>query len=145
LGGFHKFVEEERLGTLNENQCELTYINHIERGTGWNELGELEKVFPLLCPPKQGSTLSRPEMLTWQARYKLPDDLGRINVSVNPIFRARDLQLVLNFVLTARSAPPGAQWPGIVPWFKIAHESTIRAFHELTGQAAHNSWRIKQP
>jgi uncharacterized protein (TIGR04255 family) len=78
--GFLAFVGEAGLGPVNVNQCELVYMNSIERGTGWSELGELERVFPLLRPREAGGFLPSPETLSWQARYKLPEGRGRLHV-----------------------------------------------------------------
>src|ERR1019366_2809582 len=37
---FTRFVETEKLGKIEPNQCELTYVNHIPAGQGWNKHGE---------------------------------------------------------------------------------------------------------
>jgi uncharacterized protein (TIGR04255 family) len=141
--GFLGFLREQGLGPGTVNQCELSYINNIEKGAGWSELGELDKVFPLLCPREPGGFLPSPEMLSWQARYKLPEGRGRLHVEMNPAFSGRAMKLVLAFNLTARGAPAGGGPEQIAAWFDLAHEWITRAFAELTGPAAHAFWEMK--
>jgi len=42
--GFLEFLAEEHLGAPEANQCEVTYVNHIEYGQGWKTFGELNNV-----------------------------------------------------------------------------------------------------
>jgi uncharacterized protein (TIGR04255 family) len=138
--GFIAFASDEGLGRVNVNQCELSYINNIEREAGWRELGELAGVFPLLRPRDPGGFLPPPETLSWQARYKLPDGRGRLHVEMSPVFRGRDMKLVLALNLTARGAPGESSTEQITAWFDLAHEWVVRAFAELTGPSAHKLW-----
>jgi uncharacterized protein (TIGR04255 family) len=140
---FLKFIDEEHLGPVGVNLCELTYINNIDKEAGWSELGELDRVFPHLRPLELGSFLPPPEMLTWQARYRLPEGRGRLYAEMNPIFRGRDMKLVLSLNLTARGAPAGGSLEQISAWFELSHEWIIRAFVDLTGPVAHEFWGMK--
>jgi uncharacterized protein (TIGR04255 family) len=140
---FLSFAGEQGLGSVKVNQCELAYINNIEKGVGWSELGELHGVFPLLNPREQGSFLPSAEALSWQARYKLPEGRGRLHVEVSPIFRGRDMKLVLSFALAARGAPAGDSSEQIAAWFELSHEWIVRSFAELTSSTAHEFWGKK--
>jgi len=142
-GEFLAFVADQGLGPVNVNQCELSYINQIERGALWSELGELDKVFTLLRAREARTFLPPPEMLSWQARYKLPKDRGRLHAEMNPVFRGRDLKLVLSLNLTARGAPAGRTLEDIAAWFDLAHEWAVRAFADLTSPDAHELWGMK--
>jgi uncharacterized protein (TIGR04255 family) len=137
---FVAFIMSEGLGPVNVNQCEVSYINQIDREAGWDELGELNKVFPFLQPRDSKKFLPPAELFSWQARYKLPEGRGRLHVEMNPAFRARDMKLVLSLNLTARGAPAGSSLEQIAAWFDLAHEWAIRAFVELTGPTAHEKW-----
>lgn len=140
---FLTFAIDQGLGSVKVNQCELTYINYIEKEAGWNELGELHGVFPILRSREPESFLPPPEMLSWQARYKLPEGRGRLHVEMNPVFRGRDMKLVLSFALTARGAPAGDSPEQIFAWFELSHEWIIRSFAELTSSTAHEFWGMK--
>jgi uncharacterized protein (TIGR04255 family) len=142
-GGFLAFAGEQELGPVKVNQCEISYVNRIERGVGWNELGVLDRVFTILRPSVPGSFLPPPEILTWQARYKLPEGRGRLHVEMTPAFGGPDLKLILSLNLTARGAPAGGSPEQIAAWFDLAHEWAVRGFVELTGSAAHELWGMK--
>jgi uncharacterized protein (TIGR04255 family) len=138
--GFLKFAGEEHLGPVNVNQCELLYVDYIEKGAAWDELGELQRLFPMLCPRETGAFLPIPEMLTWQLRYKLPDGRGRLHVEMGPTFRGRDMKVVVGLTFTARGAPAGGAPEQIGAWLDLAHEWINRAFGELTSPSAQELW-----
>lgn len=142
-GEFLAFASEQSLGPVNVNQCELVYINHIERGAGWTELGELEDVFPFLCRREPKGFLPPPEVLSWSAKYKLPEGRGRLHVDMNPILRGQDLKLALALSLIARGVPASSSQVDISAWFDLAHEWITQAFAELTGSRVHQLWGVK--
>jgi uncharacterized protein (TIGR04255 family) len=140
---FLDFLDKESIGKPNVNQCELSYINQLEPGSGWNDYSELSKVFTTLRSPVDGSFLPRPELVTWESRYKLPEGKGRLYVQVQPAFRARDLRLVLQANFTARGNPSQASSDGINRWFEVAHEWIVRGFDQLTEPNMHTFWKKK--
>lgn len=138
---FLAFAGDQGLGSVKVSQCELAYINYIEKEAGWSELGELHGVFPCLRPREQRGFLPPAETLSWQARYRLPEGRGRLRVEMSPAFRGRDMKLVLSFTLTARGTPAGDSPEQIAAWFELSHEWIVRAFAELTSSTAHELWR----
>ncbi len=42
---FEKFLKQHNLGAIEPLQYEMTYVNHIPKGEGWNDLTELGSVF----------------------------------------------------------------------------------------------------
>ena len=43
---FLEFVDQQQLGQVNVVQCEVTYVNHLDNGKGWNSASDLHEVFP---------------------------------------------------------------------------------------------------
>ncbi|MBI3407915.1 MAG: TIGR04255 family protein [Planctomycetes bacterium] len=141
---FLQFVELEGLGPAKVNQCELTYINQIEPGSGWKDFSELEKVFTTVHMPRNGAAfLPTPELMTWEARYNLPDGKGRLHVQAQPAFRNRDFKLIENLALTARGAPEDSTNNRVYAWFELAHEWIVRGFDQLTQPQMHQHWGKK--
>jgi uncharacterized protein (TIGR04255 family) len=140
---FLTFTGDQKLGSVKVNQCELTYINYIEKGAGWSELGELHEVFPFLRPREREGLLPSPEALSWQARYRLPEGRGRLHVEMYPVFRGREMRLALSLILTARGSPAEDSPERIFAWFDLSHEWIVRAFTELTSPAVHKLWGKK--
>ena len=139
---FLKFLNDEAIGAPQINQCELTYVYHLEPGCGWKDYSELEKVFTTLRKPGEG-ILPPPELQSWESRYKFPDGRGRLTVQAQPAFRARDLKLILSLTLTARGAPGGSGADDIFAWFDFAHEWVVRSFDQLTQPSMHSFWGKK--
>jgi uncharacterized protein (TIGR04255 family) len=140
---FRRFAEDSQIGVPKARMCEITYVNSIVRGAGWSNFGELDKVFTLLRPRDPKGFLPPPEVLSWQLKYKLPDNRGRLHVEMSPKFRGRDLQLILGLNLTARGAPASSSDQDVAAWFSLAHEWAVRAFADMTGPDAHKFWGMR--
>jgi uncharacterized protein (TIGR04255 family) len=141
---FQAFLQQEKLDRPSVNQCELTYINNLSSGEGWTDPSEVAKVFTVVrSAAKQDAFLPPPEVFSWDARYKLPDNRGRLRIKMHPAFRGRDLKVILTLNLTARGAPEAITPEGIFGWFGLAHEWIVRAFDELTDPGMHKLWGKK--
>ncbi len=138
---FTSFINELSLGKIVPNQYELTYINHIPRGEGWTNLIDIEKVFPEFRCKTGVDFLPEPENVSWRRVYRLPNNSGRLHVSLR-LGISRELQertMVLD--LTARGFSPDK----MKTWFDTAHEWIVRGFTDLTGQSIQQSvWGRKQ-
>jgi uncharacterized protein (TIGR04255 family) len=140
--GFLAFAREESLGMVNVNQCELTYIDHIEPKTA-DKLGDLDDIFTFQRPRESAAFLPNPEFLSWSAGYKLPGEQGRLHVVMNPAFRPRDMQIILLMNFTARGVPADKRAESVFGWFDLAHDWINGAFGELTDTKMHHAWGKK--
>jgi uncharacterized protein (TIGR04255 family) len=139
------FLTENKLGTIELEQQEITYINHIYRGLGWNSLGDMGKVFPDFCWRSGGRFLSDPEMFQWRTSFLLPDKSGRMHVTVQNALRRDDGLPVLLFELTVRGIGKNKAVGDMWGWFDIAREWIVRGFADLTGNEMHSSvWHRTQ-
>jgi uncharacterized protein (TIGR04255 family) len=138
---FLAFLEMNQLGTPRVNQCEVTYVNHILAGEGWEHFSELEKIFtfwrsPDLTPP------GRAEDLRLHARFVIPGEagepIGRLHVDLQPAVRITDNHPMYVLHLTARG-----QVGDSVDFFDIGREWIVRTFKRLTSSSMHTNWRIK--
>lgn len=137
---FCDFLRVEDLGQPQVNQCEVTYVNHIEYGKGWNGYGELSKVISPWSGVTSGSFLPPLERASMEAHYRLPRELGRLHISVEPVIRARDSQEVLQLTLTARGAPKSSSLADIVSWMDLGREWVVKGFTDFTTASMHNIW-----
>lgn len=138
---FVAFARDEGLGTPKIDQCELTYINHIDRGVGWNNYSDLGSVFTMIGLTQGGGLLSAPEVINWTGTYKLPDGRGRLVVEMVPAFRGRDLKMFVSLTLRVRGEPENGGSEAAFAWFELAHEWVVRAFDELTQPSMHAIWK----
>jgi len=140
--GFLRFLDSESIEQPKVNQCELSYINHLEAGAGWKGFSDLANVFTALRRPGEGF-LPEPELMSWESRYKLPEGKGRLHVEAQPVLRARDFKLIMSLTLTARGSPGETTMGKIFSWFDLAHEWVVRGFDQLTQPAMHAFWEKK--
>lgn len=135
-----RFIADERLGDLKPMQCELTYVNEIEVGHE-----AMDEAFTFWRDPPWADPRSRAENVAVAVRRLLVGDdgapLGRLHIDMKPARRLSDQQEVAILTLTARGAPQGAGFDGVVGFFDLARESIVRAFASLTTAPMHKRWR----
>ena len=138
---FCAFLEEEQLGTPEINQCEVTYVNHIEYEKGWKSFGELNKVLACWSGSYSGTFMPAPERVNLNVVYLLPDNQGRLHISLQPVIRARDAKEVLQLNLTARGAPSSSETADIFRWLDIGRQWVVEGFTDFTTKEMHRLWR----
>lgn len=131
-------VEELGIGQLEPDQYELTYVNHIPKGNGWETLSDIGKIFPEFQCPVGNRFLPEPEGVLWRRIYRFPEQKGRLHVSMRQAISsdAKTPLLVLN--LTARGFAEGE----LKSWFDMAREWIVKGFADLTGHDIQKSvWK----
>ncbi len=78
---FEKFARAEELGDVTPNLWEVTYIDHIPRGTVWQNFSDLPKVLPGLLG-NCGSPHGHVDALSARWSFRLQPRPGRLNVSI---------------------------------------------------------------
>ena len=145
LGRFRAFLKRERLRDIAPIQCEVTYVNHILAGEGWEKPSDLGEVTTLWAPGQSESFLPDAEDVRLGARYVMADGagnpLGRLYVNLEPGYRQKPL-LVLR--LTARGRPDGQGMEGALRFLDRGHEWIVRGFASLTTPRMHAIWERVQ-
>jgi uncharacterized protein (TIGR04255 family) len=139
-GDFLTFLGEEGLGELQPNHWEITYVNHLDRGEGWESLADLRNV--LLISPNGLSKgfLPTPESMQLIASYGFPEKKGRLRISLQNAVRRRDNRECMLLKLIARGQVRSSQVNTILPCFDMGREWIVRAFAEVTSEKAHALW-----
>jgi len=141
FGIFLAFLEKNKLGTPHVNQCEVTYVNHILAGHGWDRFGEVDKLFTF-WRSEDGTPPGPPEDLRLHVRFVIRDKeglpVGRLHVDVQPAVRTSDHHPMYVMHLTARG-----QIGDSVGFFDIGREWIVTTFKRLTTNSMHKIWRIK--
>lgn len=142
---FGEFCQEEKIGTPQVNQLEITYINHIVQGKGWGGIETIGQVFPDIGWRVQRSFLPPPESVAWKASFAMPGNVGRLHASVRPAIRRRDDIAVLLCELTVRGVPSSTGNSAIREWFSLSREWIVRGFADLTHeQVQEKIWKRKK-
>ena len=146
LSQFESFLSENDLGAMEPRQYEMTYINHIPQGEGWTKLNEIGKVFPdFSLRANEHRFLPEPEGINWRTSFALPDEAGRLHVTIRHA-KLRDSDIpVLLLDLTVRGIGKDKSPGGMTDWFDLAREWIVRGFTDLTGEDMQkNIWRRKK-
>jgi uncharacterized protein (TIGR04255 family) len=141
FSGFQDFASRYDLGVIRINQCEVTYINHIVAGNGWETHADISKVFTVWQQP----TAHFPGVaqdVTFRARFPISDSsgafTGRLHASMQPVVRVTDGVPMFVLELTAR----GQVGEG-TDFFDLGRDWIVRSFKELTTPDMHQVWGIR--
>ncbi len=146
LSRFESFLSENDLGVIEPQQYEMTYINHIPQGDGWTTLNEIGKVFPDFSLRATGRRfLPEPEGINWRTSFVLPDDTGRLHMTIRHGKLPGSGHPVLLLDMTVRGIGKDKSFEGMTAWFDIAREWIVRGFADLTGKEVQKDiWRRKK-
>ncbi len=140
---FQAFLEENSLGSIEPLQYEMTYINHIPKGEGWENLGEIGRIFPdFAFRIKEDRFLPEPSTVNWRTTFALPEKATRMHVVIRHV-KVRDSGLpMLLLELTVRGIGTDGSPEGMWNWFDLAREWIVRGFADLTGKEVQKKeWR----
>ncbi|MDQ2803042.1 MAG: TIGR04255 family protein [Pseudomonadota bacterium] len=140
---FGDFLQREGLGTLNPNQCEVTYVNIIDLPDGSDPHQHLEAVTPQWSAWSNKPGLGQLEATTIQMRFVLHArgrPVGRIYANFTPSFPQSDQRPVLHLEVTARGKPEAETVPAAFEFLDMAHEAVVRTFAAVTTPELHKVW-----
>jgi uncharacterized protein (TIGR04255 family) len=142
---FEKFLKEADMDTLEPTQFEITYINHIFKGEGWESLDDLGTVFrDVVREKKENRFLPAPENFNWQTNFLFPERAGRLHVSTRLGARKTDGVPAILLELTARGITSDRSLSSMWSWFDMAHQWIVYGFADLTADTIQkNVWRRK--
>ncbi len=144
LADFCKFLQVEGLGSFRPNQCEISYINHIEPGDVWSTHGQLSQILTIWKHQYSDDFLSEPESIRTAVQHVFNDDggdpLGRLHISTQPAFNVVENTPILVMNLTARGAPDRPTNEGVLSFLDRGREMIIRGFASITTPEMHKIW-----
>ena len=139
-GRFCAFLKSQSIQLPRIVQCEVTYVNHIERGQLWRSFDELGRLLRPWADSWPGSFLPAPESALINLRFGIPDNRGRLHVHLRHAIRHGDAMEILQLNLTARGAPRSSDISDILDWFDLGREWIVRGFADITTDEAHKVW-----
>jgi len=130
---FQKFLEEEKLRSFSPTDCELTYINHILKGEGWETISDISGVLPDISWRSNNSRfLPEPLNIGWMSSFALPEDKGRLHVKLDQVAHKIDKRPILRLEISAKGLGADKSQKAIWDWFEIAHKWIVCGFADLT-------------
>lgn len=145
LSQFKSFLKENELGVIEPLQYEMTYINHIPQGDGWTKLNEIGSVLPdFTLRTNTHRFLPGPDGINWRTVFPLPNQAGRLHVTIQHGEDRKTGQPLVVLNLTVRGIGNDKSMEGMWPWFDLAREWIVCGFADLTGEEVQKSiWKKK--
>src|SRR5690606_34950400 len=86
LDRFDTFLASRSLGILEPTQYELTYVNLIPKGDGWESLDQIGGLLPDFSWRNVSERfLPEPEQNQWNTTFLLPEQSGRLRVAIQKV------------------------------------------------------------
>lgn len=143
LDQFKDFLGKENLGSMVEEQWEVTYVNHIPAGPLWSSVDDFADVFRPLAPAVTIAGGARLTNFGGEWSYDIEPRMGRLHVRVHRgrkrVDRGSELLII---TLTARG-PIGKGESGaasLAEGLDLGRETIVKVFYELTTERAHEHW-----
>ena len=141
---FRAFLLREGIGEPSIVQCEITYVNPLQAGDGWDRQGELQKIFAPWSGGFVEGFLPEPENVQIAARFMIKDPpgtpIGRLYATVQPAIDPETSSPRILLTLAARGRPLGPGLDGIRAFLDLGHEWIVRGFATLTTTDMHKRW-----
>lgn len=139
---FTEFLGEEGLSVPETTECEITYVNHFEKGREWSHVSDLEGVLHWWSGSPPQTDLPSPSMIRLTTRHKVPP--GVLDVSLTPAVRNQDGKEIFQFSLTVKGEPGSTSNADLMAWMDEARGCIVRAFSDLTTTEMHNEWEREE-
>lgn len=145
LRRFQQFVTVEKAGDLQVRQCEVTYVNHFEPAKGQDAVSLLTEILPYWSGNTSGDFLPAvPEAAALITRYVIPENRGRLHISIQPAFRHDDAKEILQMAVSAKIIPTSPDFAEILPALDLGHKWAVRGFADFTSAKMHELWERRQ-
>jgi len=146
---FEKHIVDEKLGDFRPNQWEVTYVNHIAKGTVWNTPRDWNFFSPLASLPRFEGVVDG-ESFQGEWHFVIPERRGRLHVQWQHGVKASPgLQEMIVLTLTARG-PLGDEVVGgaandrqkVLEGLDSGRETIVRFFRHAMSRSANEYWGL---
>lgn len=144
LARFTDFIAQANVGGFQPHQWEVTYLNHIPKGTVWNTPDDLSFFLPLAKVPTLPG-LVQGESFGGEWHFVIAPKRGRLHVECRHGLKTdADEQEMIVLTLTARgpiaeSGDPAAILDGL----DLGHDVIVRSFASLMSKPANDNWGLR--
>lgn len=137
---FKAFVSELQLGEIDVRQCEVTYVNDVPQGQGWESIAGINHVLSIVAPQQSGQFLPPMETVALSGSFEMPDERGRLHFNVQHRLRTSDQKEVVQLRLTARGRPNSSSDAEILAWMDLGRKWIVQGFVDMTASEAQRLW-----
>jgi uncharacterized protein (TIGR04255 family) len=126
------FLAEQELPTIHPHQFEITYVNHIPQGQGWETLADIGRVFPDFSWRRPRNGVCAPAGISWTTVLDMPNQRGRLRAVINNAVSRLAKRQWLSLEITVRGLPAESSKESMKVWFDEAHQFINTTFVDLT-------------
>lgn len=138
---FCDFLKSNEIEPPNVKRCEIAYVNHIEKGQGWETMADLSDIFSGFSLNTSSKLLPVPETLEFTLTYLMPDKKGRLNIQLEQVIREEDGREILQLQLAAIGKPTSTEIEDILQWLDFARGYVLQSFVDFTSIKLHDIWK----
>lgn len=141
LNTIESFFRESKIGDLNPIEYELSYINHIPKGEGWDTIDDIPRIFSdFVWVQRTDRFLPNPTNIVWKTEFPMQEKKGHLAVTLNQATRIEDKVSLFVLELNVRGFDESANKKDFRKWFDVAHEWIVRGFTDITTSEVHQIW-----
>ncbi len=138
------FFREQGFGNIVCNHWEITYVNYIDKGQGWDRLEDLNRIFKFWMGMGDRDFVPNFETININSSWLFPGQNGRLRMILQPAVRQADQKETILIRLVARGWLGQGNTEDLLRGFDKGREWIVRAFFDLTTPEAHKIWEIEQ-
>ena len=128
---FCQIITDMRIGEVAPLQYELTYIDQIWQGDGWNTFDDIGKIYNLFVDSQNsGSLWSEIESLVLRTSFTVMDLNSRLHLTISNRTKIPEEIQTLQTDFTMRGFPENTDYT-MIDWFKSAREQIQEKFISL--------------
>jgi uncharacterized protein (TIGR04255 family) len=142
LNAFESFCTEAAFGTPVYNLWEVTYVDQVKKGTMWDSVRNLNKIFPALGTPPVSARHAPPsddETMSADWRFSLADRRGRLYVQLRQAKLQPSNEEVIQLTTTARG--PVTETQAWEQGMNLGHDALRETFLAITSNEAKEFWK----
>jgi uncharacterized protein (TIGR04255 family) len=144
LEQFLAFIDRENVGEFRPNQWEVSYLNHIPKGTLWETAKDWRFFRPLAGVPTIEGIIQG-ESFNGEWHFVIPEQRGRLHVAWQHGGKPGTVeQEILALILTARGPlqQNKSDVQAVLAGLDLGHTTIVRAFQNLMADEANKYWGL---
>ncbi len=143
---FGEMIKNLGIGSVAPSQYELTYIDQLMCGDGWNTLNDIGKVYNLFTDFQQpnDSFWQDAELVNFRTSFPAIHLRGRLHLAVSNRIKMPEQHQTLQTDFTVRGFPKNTKYP-MEMWFKSARDQIREKFTSMFAEDIQiQVWERKQ-
>lgn len=135
------FLRKNNVAQPKVQRCEVAYVNHIDKGVGWNRFADLSHVISAWSPQQPSRFLPHVNTVALTAVYPMAKQNGTLTISLQPGVRQSDGKTTLQLVVAAKCRPLSSGTADLLSSFDLCREWVVEGFTDFTTEDMHQIWQ----